>query len=166
MTGFCGDCTIARVASVGGSLETGARAALYVSAVTSSWVMGTTRSHDGWTKESGGERRGGSGTMHYGSQKIRDPDMRARHVPRHAGLTRVRLLVSSSSLPLHERNLLWKCRYVDEGESATIASSLSSRLPFVTRRVNIRLVDAHLDCVYYKSLSETSLLRKFLSVWK
>ncbi|KYN29004.1 hypothetical protein ALC57_01651 [Trachymyrmex cornetzi] len=31
-----------------------------------------------------GERRGGSGTMHYGSQKIRDLDMRARHVPRQA----------------------------------------------------------------------------------
>ncbi|KYM75372.1 hypothetical protein ALC53_14068, partial [Atta colombica] len=53
----------------GGSPETGA--ALYVFAVTSSW-------------EQHGERRGGSGTMHYGSQKIRDPDMRARHVPRQA----------------------------------------------------------------------------------
>ncbi|EGI69912.1 hypothetical protein G5I_01455 [Acromyrmex echinatior] len=101
MTGFCGDRTITRVASFGGSPETGA--ALYVFAVTSSWEQ-----HAHMTD---GRRRGGSGTMHYGSQKIRDPDMRARHVPRriNEGAAAPRFLVLLFS-PLRERNLLRKCR--------------------------------------------------------
>lgn len=96
-------------------------------------------------------------TMRYGSQKIRDPDMRARHVSRRINegawpSSLLRLLVFSSQ---RERNLLRKCRYVDEGGSATIASSLSSR-PLIARRVNIRLGDSRLDCVHCKSLSETT----------
>lgn len=96
------------------------------------------------------------GTMRYGSQKIRDPDMRARHVSRRINEGAWHpLLPTSPCLLVSRRNLLRKCRYVDEGGSATI--SPSSR-PLIARRVNIRLGDARLDCVHWhKSLSETSL---------
>lgn len=88
-----------RVAFFGGSPETGThgaarrgarRAAPCIHAVyiRGYLIMGTTRTHDGWTwRRRSGEGRGGGGsgaqhTMRYGSQKIREPDMRARHVAR------------------------------------------------------------------------------------
>lgn len=79
-----------RVASLWDSPETGTHGnvqpRMYTLYIRGYFIMGTTRTHDGWMWRWRREGRGGRSvvrnTMRYGSQKIRDPDMRARHVSR------------------------------------------------------------------------------------
>jgi len=145
-----------------GSLETGTHGGvrprvytLHVSAVTSSWEQHSHITDGRNVEEVEKEEEKEAVAIQYvtAARKFAIPTC-VRGTCR-AGLTRVRggssppcFLVYSS---LRERNLLQKCRYVDEGGSTTIASSLSSR-PLVARRVNIRLGDSRLDCVHCKSI--------------
>lgn len=100
-------------------------------------------------------------TMRYGSQKIRDADTRARHVSSRINEGCVHFSPApqyTSSVFLsspRDRNLLRKCRYVDEGRSAG-TSSVSLRPS--SRKYSFR--GSCLDCVTADRLQETSFLSR------